>query len=391
MSNGRIRIGIDARMYGADQTGIGRYIAHITEELFRMDQVNHYRLFLLPHEYERYEAPNARVKKVKVTEPWYGPQEQISLPLRFLRERVDILHVPHFNAPIFYPGKLIVTIHDATQLYFPGPKSISQPLRRFAYNMVFGAAVRNASKVIAVSHFTKNEILNHFSVPEEKIEVIYEGLPSLAKREAQIANRSDEGNALRLALSDMPYILYVGVWRPHKNIVRLLEAFSILKKDPYFGSLKLVLAGKEDLRYPEVRESIARLGLASHVHMPGFMADEELANQYSHASAVVIPSLVEGFGFVGLEALHYGVPVAASRTGSLPEVLGEAALYFDPLDSSDIAGKIKSILTDEEVRGRLQDAAPQALSRYSWKEAAQKTFALYRDMIHAGTKQNAVL
>lgn len=375
MSNKPIIIGIDARMLGAEQTGIGRYITHLTDELFRRDTTNQYVMFLLPHEYKKYTPPSPRVRKVMVTSPWYGWHEQLVLPWQFIKERLDLLHVPHFNAPMCYPGKLVVTIHDITQLYFPGPRGIFTPVRHLAYKAVFGSAVRKAAKIIAVSQYTKSEIIQKFSVPDSKIEVIYEGLPNLADSASQIANRTTGDT--RFAIRDKPYILYVGVWRPHKNIPRLLEAFSIMKKNPAHDTLKLVLVGKENPRYPEVRQAIGRLGLAREVITPGFLDDTALEAYYRGAKAVVIPSLVEGFGFVGLEALSYGIPVAASEKGALPEILGGAALYFDPESPPDMAEKLAQLISDNALRARTLASAEGILRRYSWSEAAAKTLRAY--------------
>lgn len=372
MSKRRYTIGIDARMYGAGQTGIGTYIACLTEHLFRLDTENRYVMFMLEPEYSRYNPP-VNVRKVRVASPWYSWREQLHLPFYLLRERVDLLHVPHFNSPILYFGKTVVTIHDLTPRFFPGHK-MNSFVRRLGFGLVFDAAVKKASRIIAVSHATKNEILRFHNVKSEKIAVIHEGIKPFSEsgptREAVLAKYG----------ITRPFIFYVGVWRNHKNLVGLLKAFSFLKKR--FGdNLLLVVGGREDPHYPEVRGNASSLGLSQNIIYPGFIPEDELSVFFRSASAFVLPSFSEGFGFVALEAASLGTPVVASHIPALKEVLGDGALYFDPNDPRDIAEKIERVLLDKELKKALISRGARRVEKYTWRDSARKTIEVYLSVL----------
>jgi len=409
-------IGIDARMLGPEQTGIGRYIENLFRELLRIDGKNRYVLFVRPEAIPLLPFSSDRVKIVPVDIHWYSWREQIVLPRIFLREKLDLLHVPHFNVSIFYPGKFIVTIHDVTHLSFPKDQS---SLKRFGFRLTFQRAVARAERVIAVSNYTKDEIRKHFRAPEKKIAVIYEG--------AHHYKRSADHQS---PVTNRPYILYVGVWREHKNIVGLLQAFALLRtrlnpapskwgarsdsetrrearlsqrrqpNKPYqrrpapqrgarlalsggrqLHELQLVLVGKEDERYPQVRRAWEQLDLWEHIVTPGFVDEPMLATLYEKAELVVVPSFLEGFGFVGLEALRHETPVVASNTGALPEVLGEAAEYFSPDNPSRMALSIERVLQNLMLRRALIKKGRKVLMQYSWERAALETLKLYEEIL----------
>lgn len=370
-----MRIGIDARMLGS-APGIGRYIDCLTRELFRIDTENEYVLFLREPIFSRYVVPHARVRKNKAPERWYSFAEQVLLPLRCARAKLDLLFVPQFNVPFFVPCPFVVTIHDVTQLYMPGPVQARSFLRQRAFRFVFRHAVERARSVIAVSRYTKEEIIRNFGGNPEKIHVIYEG-PGFAAGVPE-ARGPDLASQRSFEVPRGEYVLAVGVWRPHKNFTGLLDAFAQLRKDPEFSSLKLVLVGEEDPRYPEVRQRIGALALTPYVIAAGKVSDEALTVCYQNARAVVVPSFYEGLGLVGLEALRFGVPVAASRSAALPEILGNAARYFDPHDSQQMASALAAVLRDESERKRILSQAPVVLARYSWERAAQETLAVFR-------------
>lgn len=362
-----MRIGIDARMYGSAQTGIGIYIEQLTNALFRIDDKNEYILFLrgqllLPG------LSASRVRVVPATPRWYSPGEQALLPFVFLREKLDLLFVPHFNAPVWYPGKFVVTMHDVTPLDFPARGAMPPWWRRMLFRMVAGNAVRRAAAVIAVSQFTKNETVRRFHVPEKKIKVIPEA-PRFSK-----AAVLDPHLLSTIYHLQMPYVLFVGVLRPHKNILGLLEAFSLLRKRS--PDVTLVLAGPEDPRYPEIRRRAHAPDIRGFVKILGFVPDEDLPQLLVNAACVVVPSFIEGFGLVGLEALVQRVPVAASLAGALPEVLGDAASYFDPKNPEDMAQVIAGVLHNHGLRARMRAHAEKILARFSWEQTARATLAV---------------
>jgi len=370
------KIGIDARMYGYAQTGIGNYIRHLLEYIFKQDTENNYVIFLMPEEFDNFVLPNERIKKVKVLAKWYSWKEQLLFPFQLYIEKLDLMHFTHFNSPILYFRKTIVTIHDVTPFFFPGHKMKSL-VRRIGFRAVFFSSVKKAKRVIAVSVNTKKDIVEHFKIQENKIKVIYEGVDDqfrVIKDRDKIEKFQKKYNITK------PFIFYTGVWRNHKNLVGLIRAFGILKKK-YNLDYCLVLGGKEDLYYPEARKTWEKLGLESDIIRTGFIDQEDLPLFYNMAKVFVIPSFYEGFGLIGLEAMACGTPVVSSNTTSLPEVLGEAAVYFDPKKPEEMAERIKLVLIDEKLYNELIEKGFLQLEKYNWAKMGNETMEIYREAL----------
>jgi len=365
-----MKIGIDARMYGARQTGIGNYIRHLTENIFFLDRENQYFIFLLEPEFSRYHLPSSRVRKIKVNFGWYTLSEQLLFASVLNRYDLDLMHFPHFNAPFFYRRKYILTVHDITQKYFPGVSF----WRKQAYQLIFSRNIKAAREIIAVSRYTKNDILNNFSCEARKIKVIYEGIDPCFKP----GSKNEAINRLRQKYPlNKPFILYAGVMREHKNVIGLVLAFqTILKK--YHLDYQLVLVGNPDPRYTEIQATIDRLKLNKKIVQPGFVDLSELLLFYQAAEILVSPSFREGFGFTPLEAISCETPVAASNTTSLPEILGDAVCYFNPYDIQEMAKAIYKILKDRELRNNLIAKGQKIIQNFSWKKCARATLKLYQ-------------
>ena len=365
-------IGIDARMYGYAQTGIGNYIRHLLQCIFEMDKKNEYVIFLMPEEYDKFDLPNKRIRKMKVSAKWYGWKEQLLFPFQLYKERLDLMHFTHFNSPILYFKRSIVTIHDITPFFFPGHKMRSI-IRRIGFRTVFFSSVKKASKVIAVSENTKNDIANYFKIKKNKINVIYEGTDSQFKVISDNQKITDIKKRYNIT---KPFIFYTGVWRNHKNLVGLIKAFEILR-NKHKLDYQLALGGKEDPYYPEVRETWEKLGLESEIIRTGFIDQKDLPLFYNAAKAFIIPSFYEGFGLIGLEAFSCGIPVISSNTTSLPEILGNAAIYFDPNSPEEMAEKIKLVLTDKKLYNKLKDKGFKQVEKYSWEKMGKETMDVY--------------
>ncbi len=370
-----MKIGIDARMLGEKQTGIGLYIKNLIENIAKIDKSNQYVLFLRKEQFLEFKLPAENFKKVLANSRWYSFSEQTKFLFNILRQKLDLMHFPSFNAPIFYSGKRITTVHDLTPKYFPGHK-MNSFLRRLAFWIVFKRGIFKSEKIIAVSEYTKGEILKYYKIDPKRIEVVYEGIPNLNKnKEFYISNKE----FFKKYKIKKPFIFYTGVWRDHKNLVGLVKAFNVLKRK-YQKDLTLVLGGKEDRFYPEVREVWQELELGSEIIRPGFIKNEEMGLFLKNAEVFVLPSFVEGFGFGPLEALSYETPVAVSDVGSLPEVLGESAIYFDPKNSDDIAEKINLILDNKNLKDELVKRGQKIIKKYSWSDCVQKTINLYQEI-----------
>jgi len=371
-----MKIAIDARMYGNEEcTGIGTYIKNLTDNLFQIDSENEYILFLREPAFSWFTPPNERVKKVKVTPRWYTYSEQFILPLQFLKEKFDLIHYPHFNSPILFPGKSICTIHDLTPLSFPGHKMNSM-IRRLGYRAVFIATVRKAAKIIAVSESTKHEVIEHFKVNPEKTVVTHEGVDERFKI---FENRDIISQVKNKFKIDQPFIFYVGVWRDHKNITGLVEAFNLLKRKRSLPH-QLVLGGREDLHDTKVREMINNSPFKNDIITTGYISDEELPLLYNSAAVFVLPSFIEGFGLIAIEAQSCGCPVVSTSTSSLPEILGDSALFFDPHNNEKIAEQIHSVLSNNTIKQELIKKGLENVKRFSWKKCAEQTLAIYRSI-----------
>lgn len=368
-------IGIDARMYGYAQTGIGNYIRELIENILASDSVNEYIIFLREPEFSSFIVNHPRVRKIKVRSKWYTLSEQIIFPLHLRRFKIDLMHFPHFNAPILYRRKYILTIHDLTQKYFP-ISGIFSALRQKTYEIVMKHNLLKASSVICVSNYTKGDLIDNFpSFNSNKIKVIYEGLNQKFCHLASTATFSALSQKHKI---QKPYLLYVGVLREHKNIIGLIKAFYLILKK-YNPNLQLVITGNPDPHYPAIHKTINNLRLKNKIIQTGFIQDPiALSSLYQSAELLVLPSFREGFGFTPLEAMVCGIPVAVSNTTSLPEICGNAALYFNPYDIKDIAEKIYQLLSDQNLKQNLIQAGFEMVKHFSWKNCAAETLKIYQ-------------
>lgn len=370
-----MRIGIDARMYGPESsTGIGTYIKYLTDNLFLIDQTNEYILFMLEPAYSNFIPPNERIKKVKVKCRWYSFSEQIKMPAILLKNKLDLVHFPHFNVPIFYPKKFVVTVHDVTPKFFPGPQVKKSLIRKIGYNLVFTLGTKRAKKIITISNYTKDNLIKYFGIRPEKIEVNYLGISQEFKI---IQDQAILQTIKNKYIITKPFIFYVGVWRDHKNLTGLIKAFEILKSEQQLD-YQLVLGGKSDPKYPEIMQAINDSKFKNDIITPGFVPDSDLPPLYNASKLFVLPSFCEGFGLVALEACACGVPVAASNTTSLPEILEDAALYFDPSKPEEIASQINKILTSPELYQDLKTRGLKQKEKYGWQNCAKKTLTIYQ-------------
>jgi len=369
-----MRIGIDARMYGSSQTGIGNYVKNLIENIAKIDTKNEYVVFMLKNRINDFDISKiSNFKKIPVSSYWYTYSEQTKFPLELYRHKLDLMHFTHFNTPLLYKKPFVVTIHDITPLFFPGHK-MNSIIRKTASRAAFKNSMKNSKHIISVSNFTKEQIIKNFSTNANKITTIYEGISKNFQREIKYDRIKEIKEKYGIK---KPYIFYVSVWRNHKNVVGLIKAFDILRKK-YNQDIQLVLGGKEDPYYPEVRKTWEQLGIGEHIVRPGFISEEELPMFFKGASVVARPSFIEGFTLVEFEAMSQGIPVAASNASCIPELLGNAAIYFDPLNSKEMADVIYRGLTDEKLREDLIKKGYERIKNFSWEKCAKKTLEVYK-------------
>lgn len=360
-----MKIGIDARFWS--QTGIGRYIREIVGELAKQDAQNEYVIFLMASDFDSVTLP-ANFKKIKTTIHWHSFSEQLILPVLYLKEKLDLLFVPHFNVPIFYPGKFVTTIHDLTVLRvrtgrvttLPYPVYMVKYLGAFLAHLI---AVKRSQKIFTVSQFVKNDLVQTFKVNPKKIVLTPNAV------DGSFYQRQDSEIATVLAKYQIqkPYLFYVGNGYPHKNLERLIKAFELVL--PEFPNLTLVLGGKQNFFYDRLARESASLVSSDKLVYPGFISDSDLPALYSGAEAFVNPSLYEGFGIQTLEAFACGCRVICSNATSLPEIGGDLADYFDPRDINNMVEVIKSALV--KTSPDFVTKAKAHADQFSWRSSAQ--------------------
>ncbi len=386
MNNDRKKkIGIDARFYGPIGKGLGRYIQEVVDNVIKMDNYNEYVVFLRKDNFDELIVDEFKnVKKVLIDIQWYSLKEQILMPFYIWKERLDLIHFPHFNVPFFVPCKFIVTIHDLILTKFKTVRATTlhpfiYELKNLAYRTIIKRALNKSKKVLTVSEFTKNDVIEQFKIKPNKIEVIYEGVANLAKgRDSLFVAKLDNNDVLRDYDINYPFLLYVGNAYPHKNLDFLVTSFrKVYEKN---NNLRLVLVGKEDYFYKNIKQLVEKEFSNIQdkpVIFSGYVPDDKLEIFYKKALVYVFPSLYEGFGLPPLEAMAKGCPVLSSNVSSMPEILAEAALYFDPRDEKDFLNKLDLILKDKNLREKLVKAGEIRCRKFNWWDCAFKTWQTY--------------
>jgi glycosyltransferase involved in cell wall biosynthesis len=369
-----MRIAIDIRKI--NEFGVGTYIWNLVRNLGEIDAANEY--FLIGSRRNFHELGPLPTNFNQLYEPeeeglW---RNHVAIPFALRRQHVDVLHVPHHEAPFFNPSKLVVTIHDCVHLLFPHEDN--SKLHNYRSYLRTKRVVETAKHVLAVSKSTKEDLINIFELPERKISVVHNALD---ERFAFAHTPEERKQVLeRYQLKD-PFVLYSGKIRPHKNLHRLIEAFAVLKselvEDEKYRNLKLIIIGDELSRHQYLRLTVIRSGAQQDVRFFGFVPYPILRVFYQSAELFAFPSLYEGFGLPPLEAMANRTPVLASNTSSLPEVLDDAAVLVNPENVFDIARGMRSILSDDILRQKLIQKGLEQVAKFSWKLAAQKVLNTY--------------
>ncbi|MBP7216391.1 MAG: glycosyltransferase family 4 protein [Candidatus Omnitrophica bacterium] len=355
-----INIGFDARMI--THPGIGRYM----QNLFTVwrNNINGVKLKLYGNPDEL--RPFSPLEICAYNASLYSWQELASKT--FNDQSLDLVHIPHFNAPLGKPKRLVVTIHDLIYLKFPQSSSF---LRHVAFKPLLAHVLKRADRIIAVSENTKQDIIKFCPTASEKIEVIYEAADPMFRKIEDTTYLEQMRQKLNLPKE---FILFVGSIRSHKNIERLLEAYCRLQA---LGiKHRLVLVGRPNPRESYLLEKIK----ATDAMFLAQASPQDLVALYNLATVLVLPSVYEGFGLPVLEAMACGVPVAVSSVASLPEIASKAAVYFDPFDSKDIQAALCRICSDEGLRKRLIQEGFARNSQFSWDKAAAQTLRVYQSI-----------
>jgi glycosyltransferase involved in cell wall biosynthesis len=370
-----VRIAIDARKLL--DFGIGTYIRNLLTHLARIDQDTEYVLLCREADSGIARELGENFRTVAAPSANYSVSEQFRIPVSLRREHIDLFHAPHYVLPPLTHCRSVVTIHDCIHLLFP--QYLPNRLARLYARTAMWTAARRSDRILTGSEASKNDILRCLKVPAEKVTVIYHAIDDRLSHDP-----SAEQMALvreRYQLKD-PFVLYVGNIKPHKNVERLIDAFSRLRRQG-FEDLKLLIIGDEISKHPSLRREVHRLKLHKHVRFLGFVPVATLAALYRMASVFVFPSLYEGFGLPPLEAMACGTPVVTSNVSSLPEVVGDAAFLIDPYDPESIADGMRQVLTNEELRQTLRARGFLQVRRYSWEASVQRVREIYAEVLEA--------
>ena len=376
-----LTVGVDATSAARQSAGIGRYTRELLSALARRSDTTAYRLFYcaagelrgsLPHLDGRFHVRRLPLSDRVTNAVWQ--RLGVPFPVQAITGRFDVFHSPDFTLPSLWGAPSVLTVHDLAFLAVP---DCAYPTLREYLEVVVPRSVRRATRIIAVSQSTAQDLQELLRVPAEKIEVIPEGVSTLFRPSS---DRTGDIARVRALGVERPYILSVGTLEPRKNYLRLLEAFAALRRDGL--DVDLLIAGARGWLDEPIFHRLDDLKLRPWVNIlqPD---DESLRSLYRSASVFVYPSLYEGFGIPPLEALACGTPVACSNTSSLPEIVADAALSFDPYDVEEIAHAVRTILSDSALSERLRSAGPVRASSFTWDAAAHRTHQLYSRLASA--------
>ena len=360
-----MKIAIDARII---RTSTGRYVERLLHYLQEIDRKNEYIILLDKKDFDGWQPTAPNFSKVRIDIPNYSFKEQLAYPFLLRRLKPDLVHFAMPQQPLFYFGRSVTTIHDLTLLHFKNYEDNSVPaynIKQFIFSLVVRFAAFKSRAVIAPTGYVKQDLIKTLHANSKKITVTYESAESLAPQAAKPV----------ATLKDKPFIMYVGRMDPYKNIRRLIQAHQrLVRAQP---TLQLALIGAKDGNV-QVLEGWAKSGGFKNVHFLGFVSDERLRWLFEHTKAYIFPSLSEGFGLPGLEAMTYGAPLLSSNATCLPEVYRDGAHYFDPTSAEDIAAKINEVLEDAALRRNLVKTGHKIVKQYSWKHMAEETLEIYK-------------
>ncbi|HUA15891.1 MAG TPA: glycosyltransferase family 1 protein [Verrucomicrobiae bacterium] len=381
-----VKIAIDIRRM--TEFGVGTYIRNVVRTLGRIDHQNQYQLIGDPAKVQEIGALPANFQTIPLTSPERSVEGYREFRAALKRLDCDLVHVPNlFSVPRALPCPYVMTVHDMLEHMSRSPERSG--LWRSLYFQLTRRVLRGAERIFAVSNFTKSEIAKLFGIPADRIEVVYNAIDErFLHGHATAADR--ELIAKRYQVT-YPFLLYAGRISPHKNVVRMIEAFSALKteleREQAYPDLKLIIIGDDLSGNPDLRRTVVRSGVQNDVRFLGFVPIEVLRIFYDEAKVFVFPSLYEGFGLPPLEAMAHGTPVVTSNVSSLPEVVGKAAVLVNPENVFEIMHALHRVLTDAALRAKLKDRGCQQVSRFSWETSVTRILGAYGEVVrdhHAG-------
>ena len=367
-----MRIGIDARSIHLE--GAGRYIRELIANLSRIDDKNEYIIYFLSEEQmhrNRIEKQNFFSAILPIS--LYDLHKQPLLTYRLMKDKIDLFHATDlWLFPIFPPCNMVITIHDLMIYYIPE----SSTRQALLYGRVFFPhAFKKSKKLILTSQFMKEQLLKLYPDVGYKISAVPLGVSECFK----VKNNDNIENVITKYNIKKKFVLYVGNLRSHKNIGRLLEAFSKLPEE-IKNDYNLVIVADKMKRYSEILKRPRKLGIEEHVQFVGFVQNDDLSAIYKLATVLVLPSLCEWFGLPIVEAMASGTPVITSNITSMPEIAGDAGLLINPYDSDELKTAIEKVIMDKQLRSKLVIMGKERAKLYSWPDMATKVLDIYKEL-----------
>jgi glycosyltransferase involved in cell wall biosynthesis len=381
-----VKVAIDIRRM--TEFGVGTYTRNVVRALGRLDHSNEYFLIGSPQKVSEIGVLPPNFQTVPLLDGDSTAKGYFECRAILKRLGCDVAHIPHiFSIPRTLPCRYVVTVHDVVEHLYRARRRSN--LRRSLHFQLTRRVLKGASRILAVSKYTKSEIEKLFGIPGTRIEVVYNAIDERFLRGH--ASDTDRQVLAERYLVTYPFLLYAGRISPHKNLVRIIEAFSALKaeleKEGKFPDLKLIIIGDELSKHPDLRRTVIRGGVQNDVRFMGFVPIEMLRVFYDAAKIFVFPSLYEGFGLPPLEAMAHGTPVVTSNTSSLPEVVGNAAVLVNPENVFEIMRALLRVLCDQGVREKFKQRGYEQAKKFSWDASARQILGVYEEV--AGDRATA--
>ena len=366
-----MRIGVDLSVIQSTKSGVDWYTYYILKEMIGLLEPDDHLYLFSNHEtgFDHEVKGRPQVTLVQSRFRYQEPWRQLLLPLLLKKYEIDVCFFTNFVLSMAAPCPMVLTIHDLSFKLFPRTHALRNVL--WARSLV-PASIRRSWRIISPSNNTKLDLLRLMNVSNGKVEVVHEGVSS---QFSPAANAGDKEALAHYGIAK-PYLLFVGTLEPRKNLNVLIKSFD--KISDSMPDVHLVLAGRRGWMAQSIFDELERRDLLGRAHITGYVKDEYLPALYRQAAALIYPSLYEGFGLPPLEAMASGTPVIVSQGSSLPEVVGDAGIYTNPLDVKELAGAMERLLGDDALAASLSAKGLERAAQFSWKSAAEKTLDILR-------------
>ena len=357
-----MKIGVDCRLSGIAHAGIGRYIENLIKRLPIIAPDIEWVYF---YRNKNQIIPNINVESKIVPIRHYTFQEQLQLISVFNQEKLDLLHVPHFNVPVMYQGKLVVTIHDLLWHEHKGPQATTLKSWKYwgkytGYRLVASKAIKKADKIIVPTATIKNTLNDYYPGTNKKVVITHEGVDDNLLKFKNLKVKRKKNS-----------LIYVGSLYPHKNVKLVIQALENLP------DWDLIIVGSRNVFQDQIKEEIKKVGVEKQVKFTGYLSDEKLAKEIKSSTALVQPSLSEGFGLTGVEAMALGTPVLASNIPVFKEIYQDAVIYFNPQFKKSFIKAVEKLSNNKTSIKKMEAVT----NLCCWEEMTKETIKVYRSVL----------